>query len=213
MKFRANFIFPIDLVKAEPELYQFSENWCLHLLLKSQSWRKSGCRGVLTRNTTPTTTVGGVSATVTANTTSSLFTFGPGSSKTKMINGWIHGPQRLAITQPLPYCHHYFRFWNFVNFLIKLKVSNILDVSICMYVCLLIHHNINYFYCRRYLILQFGDVCGIMIICTIVIGSVVVVIMSAKRLIPPPVYCDAGGCSCLVSVAVQLFSSAEPTWY
>lgn len=51
------------------------------------------------------------------------------------------------------------------------------------------------------------------IICTIVIGIIVVVavIMLSEWLIPLVAYCDAGGCSCLVSVAVLLFSSAEPT--
>lgn len=57
-----------------------------------------------------------------------------------------------------------------------------------------------------------SDVCLIMIIiCSAVMSAVVIVIKIAEWLIPPPAYCDAGGCSCLVTVAVLLFSSAEPT--
>lgn len=54
----------------------------------------------------------------------------------------------------------------------------------------------------------------IMIIsCSIVISTVVVVVMLVEWLIPLLAYCDAEICSCLVTVAVLLFSSAEPTGY
>ena len=147
------------------KLYQsctpFTENQCLHLLLKSWSWKEFKLRGLLTRHTTPTPTMWGVSATVTAKTTSSLFTFGPGSSKIKLINGWIHGPQRMK-----PFCGWWLPnlfptarivcilyITTFPN-LFEQRVSNITDFCSNVYVCLRIYPKIQYFYCRRYLMLQ-----------------------------------------------------------
>lgn len=49
-----------------------------------------------------------------------------------------------------------------------------------------------------------------MIISCVTVVSIVVVIL-VEWLIPLAAYCNAESCSCLVSAAVLLFSSAEPT--
>ena len=143
----------------------------------------------------------------------------PGSSEIKMIIGWIHGPQRMEPFEVgdhptfslLPALFLILWFCKIVG-LNKSYQTYSIFLLVCMhvyvYTIIFTISIVGDIWCCSY-----SDVCVIMIICTIVIGGVVVVIMFAKRLSPPPVYCDAGGCSCLVSVAVQLFSSAEPTWY